>query len=216
MVFDFDRCSRALSQPMFLLRANKVSETHWTFLVRGYSGTNYDLTFSDAAFECSCPDFRARRDKCKHVFFIFGRVLSDIDLMVDVDSGLTAKEVFSPSVEFSDRLERRIQRRLERHNHNHKIESPACAGGGDRGDNDDCVVCFEPIQSPEWVCAQCHKPAMHSRCAREWFGYCQGAPSCPLCRAQQCDHKKRRKRRYMDEQEEEEEEDGTVFDLLTG
>lgn len=199
MGFDCDRCSRALSQPMFLLRAKKLSETHWTFLVRGYSGTNYDLNFSSDALECSCPDFQKRKDTCKHVFFIFGRVLADVDLMVDVDSGLAASEVFSPMLCFSERLERRIDHRLER------LRSSGCSAvvNGD----DDCVVCFEPIKAPEWVCVQCRKPAMHTRCAREWFKYCGRTPSCPLCRAVACEQQRHPARGG--------EDDGGVFDFLS-
>lgn len=167
------RVDKALSQPMYLMSALRTGDSDWNFLVQGSSGTNYYLHFSDQRFVCECPDFVKRRDLCKHVYFIIGRVLGDVELMTDVELGLTASELFQSEYGFTRRLEDRLRRCLD--------SDVGNAAGGEG----DCAICFESLcEKPVWTCDGCKQSVLHSGCAERWL---KMNHSCPLCRAS---HKK--------------------------
>lgn len=167
------RVDKALSQPMYLMSALRTGNCDWSFLVQGSSGTNYYLHFSDERFVCECPDFVKRQSLCKHVYFIIGRVLGDIELMVDVELGLTAVELFDPLLDFTRRLEHRLRCRLDGDGMNH-----ATVGG-----EGDCVICFESLREKTvWTCDGCKQSVLHSDCADRWL---KKNHSCPLCRTSQ-------------------------------
>lgn len=72
-----DRIDRANTQRIFLLDYIFVeSDNVAKFLVRGNSGTDYDVVIDDDNdIECSCPDFQRRKKFCKHCYFLVLKVL---------------------------------------------------------------------------------------------------------------------------------------------
>lgn len=175
------RGARALSQPMFLMSALRAGDD-WDLLVQGSRGTNYHVHMSPESVGCTCPDFMQRHERCKHVFFVAGRVLGDTALMNQLEDGCEPAELFAAG--FSSRLERRLRERLgasETQTATPASESGAGASDDaeERGDTD-CVVCFEPLQRSAWQCHGCKRTCMHGDCASRWF---RQSSSCPLCRA---------------------------------
>jgi hypothetical protein len=174
------RGARALSQPMYLMSALKAGDD-WDFLVQGSRATSYHVHICPESMACTCPDFQLRRETCKHIFFMVGRVLADVALMNDLENGDGPEALVAAC--FSERIERRLRARLD-------AAKTTC---GDTSDNSgtgsgpdetcrseaDCVVCFEPLASMGWCCKRCRKECMHLDCAKRWL---KQTPSCPLCR----------------------------------
>lgn len=72
---DHARASRALSQCIYLVDHRMAGE-NILFSVLGSSGSLYDVTFWRASrWTCTCPDYERRRKPCKHVQFVWFRVL---------------------------------------------------------------------------------------------------------------------------------------------
>lgn len=173
---------------MYLMSALKYRDD-WNFLVQGASSALYYVHMSPERWHCECPDFTRRGDCCKHVFFIVGRVLGDHELMEDIEVGLSASELFAPSVAFSERLEKRLSARLAADSPDHAGRGTGAGTGAGAGEDEgagteagaDCVICFEPLGASAWVCESgCKQRAMHTGCAVRWL---KKKHSCPLCRA---------------------------------
>jgi hypothetical protein len=169
------RGARALSQPMYLMDASRLGN-EWAFQVQGSRGTCYDLRFTPETLSCTCPDFRQRRETCKHAFFMLGRVLGDVALMNRLEDGCTPRELFLGG--FSERVEERLRARLAPAAD--AAAAPAADAAAAAADRDeDCVVCFEALASGAWSCGGCRRACMHADCATRWL---ERTPSCPLCR----------------------------------
>lgn len=185
---------RALSQPMYLMSALRAGDD-WNFLVQGSRATNYNVHFDPEAMHCTCPDYAQRGEVCKHIYFIVGRVLSDVTLMHALETDRAgADEVFAAG--FSERMAHRLRARLDTEG----TAGEGTAEGGTAGEGTagegattegttgegtatgvpDCVVCFEPLPPAAWRCHCCRQQCLHLPCAERWF---KRTPSCPLCRA---------------------------------
>jgi hypothetical protein len=169
---------------MYLMSALRYRDD-WNFLVQGASSSLYYVHMSPERWQCECPDFTRRGDCCKHIFFIVGRVLGDRELMEDIEVGLSAAELFSPAVAFTERLEIRLSARLAADTPDSDEFAASTGGGGaagvGTGPGADCVICFEALGVNAWVCdSGCKQRAMHTGCAARWL---KKKSSCPLCRA---------------------------------
>lgn len=75
---DTKRRHRGLRDPIYFID-HQVRPTCLIFRVLGTSGSDYAITFypasKGAAWQCTCPDFSRRRRPCKHIHFVWYRVL---------------------------------------------------------------------------------------------------------------------------------------------
>lgn len=70
-----ERIRKALSQPIFLITIKKINSNEFIFLVEGTKGNEYIINKNNDVYKCSCPDFKNRRQSCKHIYFIIYKVL---------------------------------------------------------------------------------------------------------------------------------------------
>jgi hypothetical protein len=172
-----NRGARALSQPMYLMSACRVGED-WNFLVQGSRGTSYHVHVCPESTACTCPDFKLRRETCKHIYFMVGRVLGDVALMNQLEDGCGSQALVAAG--FSDRIERRLRARLETSKTTMVSDADTSRDDEVPGeDGSDCVVCFEALAAKAWRCDGCRQRCMHDSCAQLWL---RRTPSCPLCR----------------------------------
>src|SRR5438552_8999562 len=68
-----ERKARGLTQNIYLI--DIITErTQKTFEVMGTSGSTYNVKISNRP-ECSCLDFKNRRRRCKHIYFVLMRIM---------------------------------------------------------------------------------------------------------------------------------------------
>jgi hypothetical protein len=172
--------TRALSHTMYLLSALHAVEDDWNFLVRGTSGKNYYVHFSPQRFACDCKEFKKNNSNCKHIYFIIGRVLGDVNLMFAVGMGLAPEELFDSRRNFNLSMELRLLSSLVEKKEREAAKNCRIGEGGD------CVICTETMKGDRvWACNQC-KQTLHAACVAKWTQM-RRENICPLCRNTEAD-----------------------------
>jgi DNA-directed RNA polymerase subunit RPC12/RpoP len=139
---------------------------------------NYYVHLSPERFVCECRHFKRRGEICKHVYFIFGRVLKDVNLMCEVEFGLSSKDVFDSQRNFSLGMELHLLSSLVQKKERVMNKQKSFA---DNKKDDDCVICTETMKDMRvWVCAQC-KNTLHPACIAKW-AETKNENVCPYCR----------------------------------
>jgi hypothetical protein len=121
---------------------------------------------------CECKDFEIRRQKCKHILFVLGRILG---LSIDELNAL------DPSRQLGEGLcERLATAAAEFLNKRTRPQS--------RPVDDTCGICMEPFHAGSVVC-DCYQcwHTCHHECLRLWHHAAQThqqqqAHACPFCR----------------------------------
>jgi Ring finger domain len=174
MYLEMLRLQKSLSEKIYLLYANQISETQWDFKVRGQSKNIYQQTLTPFQFTCSCPDHKTKQTFCKHLLFLVARVAVRIDIASKLsnDKTLWGEIYFNLcSVAWIERLKSRME-----NENKPKTTAPSAIGN-------DCPVCFEEMKDGESLsqCITTCKNYFHSECIQLWLS--SGHSNCPLCRA---------------------------------
>lgn len=202
-----DRIERALSQRLYLLerrdaRGSEVGSTESsesTFVVMGSTGNVYEVLIS-ASPRCNCPDFERRQSPCKHVLFVWLRVLR-------LESG--DPRVWQRKLSMED--VREVLRRCRTRAVGRGLRAPTdaqqryarlvgCSGEAGQADGqppqpcrarraleeDECAICYEAMEEHEeqaglvTFCLACGAN-FHKDCIRRWQEKSRKG-DCPLCR----------------------------------
>eukprot|EP00928_Gymnodinium_smaydae_P037032 TRINITY_DN25778_c0_g1_i2.p1 TRINITY_DN25778_c0_g1~~TRINITY_DN25778_c0_g1_i2.p1 ORF type:complete len:443 (-),score=70.53 TRINITY_DN25778_c0_g1_i2:62-1390(-) len=197
-----DRIERALSQRLYLLErrvGQDVGDTpQTTFMVMGSTGNVYEVLVGTSPC-CSCPDFQRRQSPCKHILFVWIRVLRlDADdpriwqkrlRVADVREVLERRR--APAVERGVHAPKDVK---DRYKHTfgsqepqEEEEAPATSGRLRKMlDEDDCPICYEAMDSQEEArglityCSCCGSN-LHKDCMSRWQQASKNA-DCPICR----------------------------------
>jgi hypothetical protein len=169
------RLTKSLSEKIYLLYANQISESQWDFKVRGQSKNIYQQTLTPSLFTCSCPDHKTKQTFCKHLLFLVARVA----IQMNIASNLSNDKTLWSINYFNDCSKSWIERLKSRIAENQtKPKSTDCSAIGN-----DCPVCFEEMKEGESLtrCITTCKNYFHSECINLWLS--SGHNNCPLCRA---------------------------------
>jgi hypothetical protein len=165
------KLQKALSEKIYLLSVNQVSQSEWKFSLRGQSNNVYEQNLKPDLFSCSCPDHQTRKTFCKHLLFLISRVAVQMDLAASVSHNKakwtdTAFNACSQS--WINRLKSHIKKEDKECN-------KAAIGS-------DCSICFEEMKQGETFvqCITTCKNYFHSDCIKRWLE--TGHDTCPLCR----------------------------------
>lgn len=172
-----DRKSRSMNQTMYLMEAHRIGTRSWVFSVQGFSGFNYDVELNTNSASCTCPDFRTRGKLCKHIYFIYTKILQLEDTLDSVSPDGDVSDIDFVPVPIDEALVHRLF--FHQEDQKQKKEDP-----GDSKDTaieileDDCCICFEGMSSIQSLvsCPTC-KNKYHDVCYQRWQ-----KKSCPLCR----------------------------------
>lgn len=152
------RIKRALSEPIdfeFIKFVDREGGAE-LFEVLGTTGNVYKVLIKrETRSTCTCQDFKNRGKMCKHIFCV---------LMKHYSLNIT---------QISD---------LEKNPHLGLNDVPSSTSL--RSDECECSICFQNIDTIEWVCERCQNH-FHLDCVSEWFCILNKQnmpPSCPLCR----------------------------------
>lgn len=195
------RIERALAQRLYLLKAvrHEVADGA-TFAVLGSTQNVYTVVF-DQFPRCDCPDFAKGQGLCKHVLFIWLRVLrcSEDDHRI-WQKALLREELTSAITPLFVRQARRLPLATKalREAYARAAEAPSASAESTGTDTEasqrcrqaleceDCAICFETMTTGEdehgliTFCCACGNN-FHTECMRRWQGASAGG-GCPLCR----------------------------------
>lgn len=189
------RIERARTQTMYLLTKDEevdMQALSCKFVVLGSTGNVYDVVIQRKP-SCTCPDHR-RGNLCKHILFVLLKVMG-----VPADSpmiyqaawiGTELQEMFegmkSRFQNVSGRVmaNRLVQETYEKLKRGEEVNVKP-AGVPRRTENDDCPICFDPLQSSEnttYCRLQCGAN-FHQKCIHHWLAQQRGKnATCPMCR----------------------------------
>jgi hypothetical protein len=186
------RMMKALTEDMFLLTAHNHLKG-WLFFIKGIGNKKYKILISQNRFGCECADFQYTENCCKHIYFIVGRVLKDLDMMKSLNS-------LNPwSEELNTKLFKFFRFFKSCQNENCLKDKDGTIVKKKHGEENkeiysssqnlkQCSICYDDISSKDlkWSCKTCTDSNFHENCINLWFiKTCHkrtGIPHCPICR----------------------------------
>lgn len=195
------RIERALNQRLYLLEMSRHEQgSAATFAVLGSTGNVYSVELSHQP-SCSCPDFMRGNCCCKHILFIWLRVLrcAEDDPVIWQNALLTSEleAVLQPFFRRRSRLLPLADKRVREayraaQGSTTDAELPAVEAESSVPvrcrqalEGEDCPVCFESMTAGDeskgllCFCLECGNN-LHRDCIRQWQKASSG--DCPLCR----------------------------------
>lgn len=180
-----ERKIRGMSQPIYLINFDTQRENTESkkFTVLGTTGTVYTVTIDECP-KCTCPDFRQRKKRCKHIYFILIRVMKvpeeneDIKTFTkeQVTTMFTNMQEIAKSVYINDELRQMYniicqQNLAENKTVPMKDEElcPICL---------DDINCGEPVDYCKYACGN----PVHVGCFKMWIKGKKDV-TCVLCRS---------------------------------
>lgn len=187
-----DRCDRAMSQRMFMIErvpyANAPNQVDF-FKVLGSTGNVYTVTIGNFP-SCDCPDYINGNSPCKHIIFVFLKVLKvPEDSSIWYQKGLTAAEVqwvfrhAPPAPTGSVAVPPSVRDAYLRATGNLPEQVTSTSGDNEHFDGkrikaigEDCPVCYEEMTQQDDVnkklvyddsLSGCGRP-LHAECFRMW------------------------------------------------
>lgn len=193
-----ERIDRAKEHRLLLVNLEVAARGEITATVLGHTGNVYDVRIG-ARVVCTCPDFLKAKAACKHLLFVFLRVLR----IPDDDPRLWQRALIPRELsELRSRLSNGSELPVE-------VQAPAavisaCRSAGPvvrQSPGAPCPVCFDPVETLAGAscCAGCGRN-LHTECLAQWREATgetlpEGVPaselvtrstrSCPLCRGSQ-------------------------------
>lgn len=148
------KINRAMKQKIFLLKAEYI-KNEWFFQVQGTSGNIYNVKLTSKKQTCSCPDFIQRKNVCKHIIFIIGRVAQSLENLRKLKE--TECNIFEIVPDLNEKLNKRLSKRLNESEKTINLD-------------DDCIICFEKlgVVSVKETCKVCNI-SYHKKCLHTWL-----------------------------------------------
>jgi hypothetical protein len=161
------RKQRGLLERIYLLDA-KYETDEWNLTVKGSSKSVYKIIMSENKVKCKCMDFNIRKNVCKHMYFILGRILKESKILDKINTIYDIEDNFEV-----------ISIHLKKILSNHVSNEKDC--NFEYNNKDNCSICFEEFgdESVEQCQLTC-KNVFHSECVNLWLSQNN---SCPLCRS---------------------------------
>lgn len=185
-----DRKNKAANQQLYLIELiPNENKSEKNFAVMGSTGNVYKVTIKDIP-ECTCPDYRLRSSRCKHIYFILMRVMKisnaddeiydvkDLKHMFDNIPHITKnlicdqkiRENYKKLLKIDDEDEKSIEISPEPEVEDlHKFE-------------DICPICLEDLQNGQELdcCRNSCGKYIHVICFSMWCK--KNSPACVFCR----------------------------------
>ena len=180
------RIERALTQRLYLVSRQVLAEDQQAFAVLGSTGNVYNVMIGQTP-ACNCPDYgRKGNTSCKHVLFVFLRVLRVPSTNPVVWQAALLKqelvEIFAaaPSVGTGPLASAAVRSTFARVNGASADDCPLAGAAAEiqrRPVSGPCPICFEEmIENEEGKCEAeetvwCHATcglSVHATCFRQW------------------------------------------------
>lgn len=165
MFENYTRYNRGLYQRLYLVSAD-IGDDIINFNVMGSTGNIYKIIISNKEETCTCPDYIGRKNYCKHIFFILGRVL-DIS-QIDICNKMYDIQSIKKYINENDVLQNFIQddlacklNRLQLQENKIVEQKPI---------EDNCPICFEEMNKSDNIvyCKYVCGKSLHNECFDKW------------------------------------------------
>lgn len=187
-----DRIARAKKDKLFLvdIKNSEHSENEKHFSVMGTTGNIYKIKVSVNNRSCNCPDYLRRRLPCKHVYFVFLKVLkASQDFENNLDESLLL-ELFeeldnvTKKVYASEELREAYIQKIKKDS---KPNSENNLGMKVQRKDESCPICMEDLENGEAIdfCKYGCGKSIHSQCFKMWCGKSPNQiKTCVYCRTE--------------------------------
>ena len=166
------RIERCYTDNIYLIESlPSEDEYERRYLIMGNSGNTYKVTIAKKP-NCTCPDYRTRRNRCKHIFFVLIRIMNINNFTDRQFSEEELVDMFSNIPDIPQNLIYQGERPEEPKAVNQKF---------DKGDV--CPICLDPLENGkdlDYCRFSCGK-TIHSKCFSMWER--TKGSICVFCRA---------------------------------
>ncbi len=183
------RKERGLTEKMFLIEYVQTDlEFHKKFIVMGATGNVYDVTITNKP-TCTCPDYKNRQKRCKHIYFVLMKVMKiDQNNTQGIFSNKTLKLLFNniPDITSNLIVNRRIKEKYDKltAKENSQIEEEKEDLTKVKSDatEDICPICLESLKDGGKLvfCKNSCGKYIHEECFKMWC--LKNEAKCVFCR----------------------------------
>lgn len=168
------RKARGITPKLFLIETiERVDDLSCSYIIMGSTGNVYNVVITNKP-SCTCPDYIAIANRCKHIYFVLLRIMKVINADKERYSDKDLKEMFINIPEITKVL--CVNEKIR----NKYITSKK---GVQAKDDDLCPICLEDINNGEQFehcqtgCGKC----VHSLCFNMWC--LKNPPKCLTCKS---------------------------------
>lgn len=170
---------------LYIIEVADVDEHSKKYVIMGHSGKVYETLITNKP-SCSCPDFKYRRKRCKHIYFILLKAMKvkadDTDNPEYTDDDI--ENMFNKIPPAMDHLY--VNDYM--HNKYEKAKKEAKNKGKVivvemKSTDDSCLICLDDLENGEeldYCKYSCGKP-IHSLCFKMWTS--KRPNCCIICKA---------------------------------
>ena len=175
------RKNRGKTQNLFLIEIKVNNEEYKKeFIIMGSTGNIYNVIIKEKP-TCTCPDYKTRNKRCKHIYFVLIRVMKIKNEDCNIYSEKEIKKMFENIPKITENLivnnkiketYEKIKNKLD--NKNEIIKKDI---------NDLCPICLDDLENGEELdyCKFSCGKSIHKNC---YFMWCKTKQdTCVYCRA---------------------------------
>lgn len=183
-----DRIQKSLTERIYLMESLPIIEENdkllREYMVMGATGNLYKVTISNMP-SCTCPDYRVRHKRCKHIFFILIRIMHCQNEKQEAYDDDELKQMFESIPEITRNLValEEVQNSYQnlQSKEKPKEEKDKETIVEQRGIDDICPICLDDLKNTEldYCKYQCGK-SIHKECFKMWCK--KNNNKCVFCR----------------------------------
>ncbi len=198
------RIERCFTDNLYLVESippNLNEEKKRVYLIMGSTGNVYSVVITNKP-TCTCPDFRQRKKRCKHIYFVLIRIMKVENPIIKKFTNDNLDEMFNNIPLITNNLIVDKSKRDKFHeitnniksNNSKEINSKTDNKVKQRlNDNDICPICLDNINNGKELdyCKYSCGLTLHKKCFQMWEKRNKGI--CVFCRANWYKNKKKNK-----------------------
>ena len=198
------RIERCFTDNLYLVESippNLNEEKKRVYLIMGSTGNVYSVVITNKP-TCTCPDFRQRKKRCKHIYFVLIRIMKVENPIIKYFTNENLEEMFNNIPLITNNLIVDKSKRDKFHeitnniksNNSKEINSKTDNKVKQRlNDNDICPICLDNINNGKELdyCKYSCGLTLHKKCFQMWEKRNKGI--CVFCRANWYKNKKKNK-----------------------
>ena len=169
------RIERCFTDNIYLIESLPEDEENpyeRSYIIMGNSGRTYRVTIRERP-SCTCPDFRTRGNRCKHIYFVLIRIMNVSNFQDRTFSEEELEEMFENIPQVAKNLLYKGELSSQKEEVNQKFDK-----------DDICPICLDPLENGKELdyCKYSCGKTIHKKCFSMWEKSKGGI--CVFCRAQ--------------------------------
>jgi len=162
---EYLRKQRGLTQPIYLIETviEEKNQYEKKYIVMGSSGNVYTVNISHTP-TCTCPDYTTRQRRCKHIYFVLGRIMQVNEQDEEEYSDTELLKMFSqiPHITNNFIVDNNIKNKYN------KLKNTT-PDQNKKSTDDLCPICLDDLENGDAIdyCNKCGKH-VHTQCFSMW------------------------------------------------